>query len=104
MAENNDPQFFLRADALIQLANEQLQNAGRENVCASMMFAAARFNVWTHACDSQTSEQLAEHRKDALAYFAEQYRLMLEQHMEDYINNFDSYMKPKPINSDGQPA
>jgi hypothetical protein len=93
MAENTDDQFFLRADAYINLANGQLKDASRESVCASIMFGAARFNIWTHACDAQTSEQMATNRNEAIAYFAEQYRLMLEQHIDDYINNFDKYMK-----------
>lgn len=95
MSENNDEQFFIRADAQIHLANEQLKNAPRANVCASIMFAAARFNAWTNACDTQTSEQMANHRDGAIAYFTEQYRLMLEHHIDDYIGNFDRYMSGK---------
>lgn len=87
-----DEPFYHRADALIQLANEQLKDTPREQVCASIMFAAARFNAWTNACDIQSSEQMALHRDQAIAYFAEQYRLMLEHHMDDYIAGFDKYM------------
>ena len=99
MAEQPDMQFFLRADALIHLANQQLQEAPREKVCASTMFAAARFNIWTHACYSEGAAHLASHRTEAIAYFAEQYRLMLEQHMDDYIQNFDTYYECHYIQS-----
>ena len=92
MSENTDEQFFVRADAHIQLANKQLTDSPRENVCASFMFAAARFSSWENACDAQTREQMVTHRDEAIAYFAEQYRLMLEHHMDDYIENFDTYM------------
>ena len=93
MSENTDEQFFLRADAHIYLANEQLQSAPRENVCASTMFAAARFSAWANAHDAQTREQMAIYRNEAIAYFAEQYRLMLEQHFDDYKRNSDNNMK-----------
>ncbi|GAB6140347.1 hypothetical protein JCM14076_10760 [Methylosoma difficile] len=91
-AENVNEQFLHRADAHIALANEQLKTVARESVCASFMFGVARFNIWTHACDMQSSEKLAATRNEAIAFFADQYRAMLEQHMEDYVINFDKYM------------
>lgn len=90
--QNEDELFLLRADAHIHLANEQLKDTSRDKVCASIMFAAARFDAWTNACELQTSEQMASHRDEAIDYFVGQYRLMLEHHMEDYIVNFAKYM------------
>lgn len=89
---NEDELFLLRADAHIHLANEQLKDSSRDKVCASIMFAAARFDAWTNACELQSSEQMAEHRDQAIDYFVGQYRLMLEHHMDDYIGNFAKYM------------
>lgn len=91
-AEQIDEQFYRRADAIIQLANEQLKDSERGKVCASVMFASARFTAWVNACDAQSSELMAEHRDQAIAYFVEQYRLMLEHHIDDYTANFDKYM------------
>jgi hypothetical protein len=48
--QNEDELFLLRADAHIHLANEQLKDTSRDKVCASIMFAAARFDAWTNAC------------------------------------------------------
>jgi len=90
--DNDDAQFLQRADAQIDLANEQLKDSPREGVCASIMFAAARFTVWTNACDLPTGEAMQEQREGAIAYFTEQYRLMLEHHMDDYVENFAKYM------------
>ena len=91
-AEPIDEQFYRRADALIHLANEQLKDSERGKVCASLMFASARFNAWVNACDAQSSELMVSHRDQAIAYFVEQYRLMLEHHIDYYIVNFDKYM------------
>jgi len=90
--QNEDEQFLLRADAHIHLANEQLKEASRDKVCASIMFAAARFDAWMNACDLQTQEQMVVHRDEAIDYFVGQYRVMLEHHMDDYIGNFAKYM------------
>jgi hypothetical protein len=90
--ENADEQFLLRADAHIHLANEQLKEATRDKVCASIMFAAARFDAWTNACDAQTLEQMTAHREEAISYFVDQYRLMLNHHFDDYSANFGKYM------------
>jgi hypothetical protein len=35
---------------------------------------------------------MAEAREEAIEYFCEQYRLMLEENLDDYIENFEKYM------------
>lgn len=97
MSENADDQFFHRADAHIHLANTQLKDASRDKVCASIMFASARFDAWTNACDAKTQEQMASHRDAAIDYFTEQYRLMLAHHFDDYIGNYARYMEGVPV-------
>ncbi len=94
MAEEiiNEP-FLHRADAHIDLANQQLKEVEKENVCASFMFGAARFNIWTHARDTESVEELIATRDEAIAFFADQYRIMLEQHMDDYVTNYNPYVK-----------
>ena len=49
MTTELDDQFFARADAVIQLANEQLGTIGRGKVSASCMYATVRFNAWVSA-------------------------------------------------------
>ena len=93
MTTENDDQFFKRADAHIHTANEQLDETDRGKVSASMMYATARFNAWISACTSQTGDELLSAKSDILEYFVEQYRQMLEEHLDDYAQNFDKYMK-----------
>lgn len=89
----NDDQFFARADAHIRLSNEQLSDANRSQVSASMLFAASRFNAWLIASGAKSGSEMEESRDDMIKYFVEQYRLMLEENVGDYIKNFDSYMQ-----------
>ncbi len=52
MTQPVDDGFYARADAHIQLSNQQISEAaGRGKVSASMMFATARFNTWVSACE-----------------------------------------------------
>ena len=89
-----DDKFYARADAHIHLSNDQLSTEpGRGKVSASMMYATARFNAWVTACGYASQQEMEASRGKTLDYFVEQYRLMLEENLDDYIANFSSYMK-----------
>src|SRR5687767_11211164 len=87
-----DDKFFERADAHINLSNKQTEGVGIGKVSASMMYATTRFNSWVSACGFSDSADMEEARAETMDYFVEQYRLMLEDNLDDYIENFDKYM------------
>ncbi len=93
MKSDLDKEFFERADAYITLANEQAADATRGKVSASMMFATARFNAWVSASGTESGEELASVKEEALEYFVTEYRKMLEENLDEYIEHFDDYMK-----------
>lgn len=93
MVKNPDEYFFDRADKHIDLSNAQLGDATAGKVSASMMYAAARFNVWLSASELGSKAELKKEKQRTIKYFMTQYRKMLEDNMEDYIENFDSYVK-----------
>ena len=94
MTQEVDSEFYDRADAYIHLSNDQLAGGdGRGKVSASMMFGTARFNAWVSASGFSSGEQMAAAREETLTYFCEQYRLMLEENLDDYIRNFTRYME-----------
>lgn len=95
MVEDIDKDFYNRADAVIHLANDQLAGIGRGKVSASCMYATARFNAWVTACGHTSAAELAASREDTLEYFTKQYRAMLEENLDDYIENFATYMQPR---------
>ena len=94
MASDVDDKFYARADAHIHLSNNQCSEIGRGKVSASMMYATARFNAWVSGCGFDSSNEMAAARAETVEYFVEQYRKMLEENLEDYIEHFDKYMKP----------
>lgn len=89
-----DEQFYDRADAHISLANENIsESVGRGKVSSSFLFAASRFNAWVSACGWTNGKEMAEAKQQTVDYFVDEYRKMLEENLEDYINNFDEYMQ-----------
>ena len=95
MSTEVDDQFYDRADAIIHLANDQLENIGSGKVSASLMYATARFNAWVSALGFPDGAQMAAERQRTIDYFVAQYRSMLEKNLDDYIRKFPEYMKPE---------
>ena len=97
MEDKSDKSFYDRADAHIELSNRQLvEMPDRGKVSASMLYSVARFNAWVSACGVGSAEELAATRQDAVEYFCRQYRMMLEDHLDDYVAHFQKYMKSVP--------
>ena len=94
MTNEVDEQFYSRADAHIHLSNKQCGEIGMGKVSASMMYATARFNAWVSACGSKSEQEINKAKAETIEYFVEQYRKMLEENLDDYIEHFGKYMKP----------
>ena len=88
-----DEDFFARADEHIDLSNKQLATANRGQVSASMMFSVARFNSWVSACEFESQAEMDQTKEEIVKYFVGEYEKMLREHVQDYIDNFDKYMK-----------
>jgi len=88
-----DSAFFKRADEHISLSNDQItEEVNPGKVSASMMFSVARFNAWVTAANCGNVIQMLDSKQDAIEYFVSEYKSMLEQNMDEYIENFDKYM------------
>ena len=87
-----DDAFWQRADEIINLANEQCEKAeSSDDVSASLLYATARFNAFLIASTAQSAGDIQSGKQDAVAYFTEQYRQLLMDNLDDYIENFDEY-------------
>ena len=94
MVQDVDDKFYDRADAHIHLSNDQLKNVSTGKASASMMYATARFNAWVSASGFSQSEEMKDARAETIEYFVSEFQKMLEENLDDYIGNFDRYMKP----------
>ena len=91
--QNIDDEFYERADQHIQLSNQQItEKIGKGKVSASMLFATSRFNAWIGASGWETAEELANAKQETIEYFLAEYRKMLEENLDEYIENFKEYM------------
>ncbi len=96
MAQDPDDKFYDRADAHIHLSNDQLKDVSRGKASASMMYATARFNAWVSACGFADGDQMKAARDETVEYFLTEFQKMLEENLDDYIGNFESYMRMPP--------
>lgn len=89
MSGKND-EFLKRADAHIALANEQMsKDLTQGDISASFMYGTARFNAWIAACSFESKEEMAAAKEEAMEYFVNEYKLALEEHLDNHIENFD---------------
>ncbi len=88
-----DDNFYKRADAHINLSNDQLSSATRGKVSASMMYSMARFGAWISACECKSQNEMKEAKAETVKYFVTEFEKMLTENFDDYIQNFDKYMK-----------
>jgi hypothetical protein len=92
-----DPAFWERLNSVIELANSQCSaTAAPNDVGASTMYAAARFNAFILAKTVGSADNMKIERERALDYFTGQFRLMMESNLDDFTENFQAYMKPTP--------
>lgn len=90
-----DNEFYEMADAFIALANQQSKNVGMGKTSATFLYAAARFNSFVAASESNSAEEYALNKKSSLDYFLSEYKKMLEEHFADYHENFAKYLPEK---------
>ena len=96
MSDNTpDPAFWQRVDAIVDLANNQINPAHPNEVGASAMYAVARFNAFILAKTTGSPENMTTEKERALDYFTGQFRLMLDANLDDFTVNFEKYMQPQ---------
>ena len=89
--EGIPPEFWKRADQVIALANEQVKDSTIGKVSSSLLYAAARFNAFNVASSADDVEEMKRDKEEAIRYFTEQYKNMLIENIDDYIENFKKY-------------
>lgn len=86
----NKEAFVRRADEHINLANDQLNEyVTPGEVSASFMYGVARFNAWVAACDFESAEDMRMAKEDVIEYFAQEYKKMLSEHIDNHVQQFN---------------
>jgi hypothetical protein len=90
------PEFWNRVNALINLSNDQSETADPSEVCASTMYASARFNAFIVARTTASPEAMKNEKERALEYFTDQFRKMMAENLDDFAENLEKYLGPAP--------
>ena len=93
MAQESDDKFYDRADAYIQLANSQFEEAELADVSASFMYAFARYTAWLSSQEFSSAKEMQEAKVKSMGFFVKQFQAMLEENFDDYIENFEAYQE-----------
>ena len=92
---DEDKKFREVADAFIAVANKQSKSENPGMVSASLLYAAARYNVFIVAANSASADAFASRKEEIFNILIEEYKRMLEDHFENYRENFEEYMGKK---------
>jgi hypothetical protein len=90
------PEFWNRVNTLINLANEQSDTVDPSEVCASTMYASARFNAFIVARTTGSPENMKLEKERALEYFTDQFRKMMAENLDDFAENLEKYLGSAP--------
>ena len=90
---DKDKEFYTMADAHITVANEQAKRINPGKVSATILYSAARFNIFLVASNSDSADELASRKEEACKYLMAEYQKMLDEHFADYIEHFDKYLQ-----------
>ena len=84
MSTKSDGKFYVRADAFINLANEQMkEGATPEDVCESIMYAAARFTASYTASLTGSAENAETKRTKAIDFLSDKFRGMATSNYDE---------------------
>ena len=88
-----DGNFYKRADAIITLANGQInETTPPADATNSLMFASSRFNAWITAMGFKNAEEMKAEKEEVIEFFATQYKHMLEENFDNYVENFEQFI------------
>lgn len=88
MSSKTDDNYYKRADAMINLANEQCNDITPTKVNLSLMFASARFSAFIASTLAHDVNELTRDKEDAIKYFTEQFSNMLIENLDENIKNY----------------
>ena len=88
--DDEEQQFWDLVDRFVIVANDASDDMPTSTVSSALLYAAARFNAFIASAEAQSAEQLKSQRSGAVDFFSGQYKGMLAENLDDYIDNFAS--------------
>ena len=91
--EGPDEEYWETADEFIKLANKLCEKAPSGKVSSALLYASARYSAFVLATTVDDAEEMKKDRDKAIKYFTEQYKNMLIDNLDDYIEHHKEYIK-----------
>jgi len=86
--EHQDNTFWERADAIINLANDQASGESISRVANSLLYAAARYNAFGCWSLHETASEFSESKPEVIEGCVEQFRKMLVENFDDHLDRY----------------
>ena len=83
--EQEDAEFFKRADAFIDVANAQMEATRHENISMAFLYAAARFKAFSTSVSMNGAENMEPIKDKIVDELTEDFRKMLQENIEEHI-------------------
>ncbi len=87
--DDEEQAFWDLVDKFVMVANDSSDEIATSTVSSAMLYASARFNAFIASAEAQSADQLKSQRSGAMDFFTGQYKGMLGENLDDYIDNFD---------------
>jgi len=91
--------FWQRVDDVIAQANQQVKGSNIGEVSTSLLYAVARFNAFNIANTSTDSADMQTQKDEAMKYFTDLYKKLLEDNFDEYVQNFETYRSQRLVES-----
>lgn len=89
---DTEERFWTMAEDFIARANDLCETAERGEVTDALMYAASRFGAYLAAMSVESRKQFKEEQGEIKALLLEQFDLMLQSNLDDYLENYKIYI------------
>ena len=90
LVDERDLQFRQMADSFIDVANGCCEKQEPAMVSSSFLYGASRFCAFVVAAKTGNRDNYNAERDAAIEYYANEFKTMLEENLNDYSRVFDS--------------
>lgn len=88
-------EFLQRADEYIATANQQLERGNTlGEVSAALMYGSTRFTTYMACTSFDSAEHMLEEKENIMEYFVKEYKLALEEHLNNFAVTHDFSQNP----------
>ena len=90
---DREEQFWNLVEGVLDHANRQASACGPALVSDALLYAAARFNAYAAAVNTDERKEFKEELADIKSLLMEQFEMMLDDNLADYLENYKVYLE-----------